>query len=240
MAAITFYANVNATNTGVLINHGAGSGLGFYGNGYGVSVPIGSQQDSTWLTNSNGTESTNQVQLHNTKYQTAGDASTAGTVSSNSLTAISNNNLPNFLCPLNIRFEHTEAVRVQNCKLRIFDRSNVANHASGVVTYVYEGRHPATSQSQSNLAHRGRTANSWVEFDSTDSATPADMIFTNSPGISGLNTDSTDTSTDLGYSSTQGAAHQSVQHDWYAAISAEPKIIGSKTNYGLYFTLEYL
>ena len=240
MAAITFYANVNATNSGVLINHGAGSGLGFYGNGYGVSVPIGSQQDSTWLTNSNGTESTNQVQLHNTKMATTGDASTAGTVSSNGLTAINNNNLPNYLCPLNIRFDHSEAVRVQNCKLRIFDRANVDNHASGVVTYVYEGRHPATSQAQTNLAHRGRTANSWVEYDSTDSSTPADMIFTNSPGVSGLNTDSTDTNTDLGYTSTQGAAHQSIQHDWYVAISAEPSIIGSKTDYGLYFTLEYL
>ena len=36
------------------------------------------------------------------------------------------NELPNYLAPLNIRFTHTEAVRVQNCELKIFDRSDVA------------------------------------------------------------------------------------------------------------------
>jgi hypothetical protein len=31
-----------------------------------------------------------------------------------------------------------------------------------------------------------------------------------------------------------------MRHDWYVALSAEPNTIGSKTQYGLYFTLEYL
>ena len=31
-----------------------------------------------------------------------------------------------------------------------------------------------------------------------------------------------------------------MRHDWYIAISASPREIGSKTQYGLYFSLEYL
>ena len=50
-AAIKFYAN-NVSNTGsdshtVEINHGAGSGLGFYGAGYGISVPLNDYQTTT-------------------------------------------------------------------------------------------------------------------------------------------------------------------------------------------------
>ena len=121
MAEIKFYANsVTSTSASgeagyTAINHGAGSGIGFYGSTYGISVPIGSQQDSTWVTNSNGT-ATDNYQLHNTKMATVGSASVSGTVSSNGLTAINLANLPNYLAPLNIRFTHTEAVRAQNCK----------------------------------------------------------------------------------------------------------------------------
>ena len=244
MAEIKFYANsVTSTSASgeagyTVINHGAGSGIGFYGSTYGISVPIGSQQDSTWVTNSNGTASDN-YQLHNTKMATVGTASVSGTVSSNGLTAVNLANLPNYLAPLNIRFSHTEAVRAQNCKLRIFDRNNINNHASGVATYVYELRHPASSQSVLNLTHRGRSDTSWLEYDSADGAI-VDMTFTSSPGMSGLNSDSSDTDVSLGYTSNDGSAHTSAQHDWYVGLSAEPSEIGSKTDYGLYFTIEYL
>ena len=33
---------------------------------------------------------------------------------------------------------------------------------------------------------------------------------------------------------------EDAQHDWYVALSAEPESIGSKQDYALYFTLEYL
>lgn len=235
MASISFYANIlNGSPT--VINHAAGSGLGFYGLTFGASVPVGSQQNTTYITNSNGTSQGSQ--LNNTAMSTVGDESTAGTVSINGSTAIDNNKLPNYLCPLNVRFEHNQAVRVQNCKLRIFDRSNVNNAASGVTTYVYEARHPASSQSVSNLNLRGRAANSWVEFDSVTS--PTDMTFTSSPGMSGLNTSSSDTDVALGYTTTNGVTHSATQHDWYLALSSEPETIGSKTQYGLYFSVEYL
>lgn len=239
MAEILFFANEAGGNGDYQIAHTAGSGLGFYGLTYGASVPIGSQQSTTFVTNSNGT-STEQVELNNTAMENVGDNNTAGRVIVNRSSELALNNLPNSKCPLNIRFVHDESVRVQNCKLRIFDRNNINNHASGVTTYVYEARHPALDQGVSNLAFRGRNANSWVEFDPTDGGSPSDMVFTSSPGASGTNTSAQDTNISLGYSTTEGAAHSSLRHDWFVAISSEPQSIGSKTNYGLYFTVEYL
>ena len=233
MASIKFYATEeDAANIGgTLIDHSNGSGLGFYGAGYGVSVPIASRQDSTWLTNSDGTSS-ERVQLNNTKY------SATGTVSVNGAGSIDLDKLPNGKCPLNIRFDHTEAVRVQNCKLRIFDRNNIANQASGVTTYVFEARHPTSDQAKTNLDQRGRASNTWYEFDPVDPMT--DMTFTSSPGVSGTNTNTNDSDIDLGYVTQEGTSHAALRHDWYAALSAEPDSVGSKLNYALYFSCEYL
>lgn len=241
MAQINFYANVagNAgTDSASGIAHTLGSGVGFYGSAFGVSVPVGSQQSSTWTTNDTGT--IEGVQLNNTAQATIGDSSTFGTVSVNNLTAIDLDKLPNYLCPLNIRFTHDEAVKVQNCKLRIFDRNSITNQASGVTTYVWEARHPSTSQSVTQLSHRGRPEDEkyWHTFDPVDAM--GDMLFTASPGMSGLNTNTTDSDTNLGYTSTEGVTHVSDRHDWYVALSSEPQSIGSKTAYGLYFSVEYL
>lgn len=239
MAEIKFYANINgqgSSSDGELINHSAGSGIGFYGSTFGVSVPIGTRQSSTFVTNSLGTDQGSQ--LNNTTMSTSGNNSTIGTVSINGATAINLDRLPNYLCPLNIRFTHTEPVRVQNCKLRIFDRNNIANHASGVVTYVYESRHPSSLQTLSNLSHRGRTPNSWYEFDSLDAMT--DMPFTPSPGTSGTNTNVQDSNPNLGWNTQDGSLHSASRHDWYLALSSEPVTVGSKTQYGLYFSVEYL
>ena len=218
MAESNFYANnVTATSSSgdagyIQINHTAGSGLGFYGGGYGISVPVSTFQDTTFTTNSDGT-ATDYIQLHNTKY----DAGNSGVLADgNSIANL--NNVPNYLAPLNIRFTHSSAVKVQNCKLRIFDRKDIANSASGVSTMVYEIRHPSALQSVTNLNFRGRTDNTWVEFDAEDSDNPADMTFTSSPGMSGLNTDSTDTDTAKGYSTTTGSAHTSARHDWYLSL----------------------
>lgn len=237
MAEIRFYANIkDVSGDGELINHAAGSGLGFYGNGFGISVPVGAQQTTTFITNANGTAE--GARLNNTAMVTSGTPSLAGTVSINAASAVDLDKLPNYLCPLNIRFTHSEAVKVQNCKLRIFDRNNITNHASGVVTYVYEARHPATSQVVSNLSHRGRSDNSWYEFDPVNAMT--DMTLTSSPGASGKNTNTQDTSPALGYLSNDGSLHTSTRHDWYVALSSEPVTIGSKTNYALWCTVEYL
>jgi len=249
MAEITFHANIMQAATPTpddptTIGHGAGSGLGFFGNGFGISVPVGQYQDNTFVTNSNGTAS--GVKCSNTKY-----ASASG-VSHNSGSEIDNENMPNYYAPLNIRFTHSEAVKVQNCKLRIFDRNNIANIASGVSTQVYEVRHPypveGNSASSGPLAFRGRSTHDWVEYEGgngVDDASQFDTTLTSSPGMSGLNTSSAETlptgdGSYLNWLTNEGASHSSTRHDWFVALSSSPDEIGSKTDYGLYFTVEYL
>ena len=235
MADLKFYANTENLSYGSaasLIDHGAGSGLGFYGAGFGISVPVDQKQDSTFITNSAGTNQGSK--LNNTKY-----ASVSGT-SHNGGTEIDNENMPNHYAPLNVRFSHTEAVKVQNCKLRIFDRNDIAKHASGVTTYVYEVRNPGNVESSATaLTLRGESNHGWNEYDPEDGGSPPDTSFSNSPGVSGSNSVISD-SGNAYVLSTSGASHMSTRHDWYVALSAMPDSIGSKTDYGLYFTCEYL
>jgi len=249
MAEITFHANQNgiaAVDDPTLISHTSGSGLGFFGGGFGISVPVGQFQDSTYVTNSNGISS--GIKVNNTKYDTASVWSNSG-VSHNGGTTIGTSGMPNYYAPLNIRFSHTdEAVRVQNCVLRIFDRNDTTKQASGVTTQVFEVRHPhpveAHNSQSGSLALRGVSHFGWYEFDPEESMT--DLSFTDSPGISGLNTLAAETLPSglpdgkVNWITKEGAAHDSTRHDWYVALSAAPDSIGSKTDYGLYFTLEYL
>ena len=242
MAAITFHINdfgAASADDPTLIEHGAGSGLGFYGGGFGISVPVGQFQDTTFVTNANGTEQ--DVRAQNTKFTAVSG------LSSNGAAEIDNSGTPNFYAPLNIRFTNDTAVKVQNCKLRIFDRTDIGKQASGVTTKVYEIRHPnpleGDSATHGHLRHRAVNHHSWFEYDPAD--TMFDMDFTASPGLSGLNTISTDhlptgDGTYLNWKWQDGASHEAERHDWYLALSASPDSIGSKTDYGLYFTLEYL
>jgi hypothetical protein len=238
-AAIQFYANIVGGENTAIIDHTVGSGLGFYGTNFGISVAVGTKQTSTFVTDANGVNEgaqLNNTMAMNTEVDPPLDP---GLVSINGALPPANlDRLPNFLCPLNIRFTNDTPVRVQNCKMRIFDRNNINNPASGVTTYVYEARHPATQQTVSNLSHRGRSSNSWVVFDPVSPM--QDMIFTSSPGASGKNTNSSDFNTNLGYITQEGPLHSSSRHDWFVALSSEPESIGSKTQYGLYFTVEYL
>lgn len=251
MAAITFHINnlsaVTASNLtdaqtteATLIDHSAGSGLGFYGGGFGISVPVGGFQDTTFVTSADGT--TEAVQCKNTKYTAISGLTVDGV-------ALGTSGTPNYKAPLNIRFTHDSAVSVQNCKLRIFDRDQIANHAEEVITQVYELRHPNPvngvdlSINKGFLAHRGSDNHSWTRYDSAFAMT--DLGLTSSPGTSGLNTTSIDpiAATDgtyVNHTHKEGTAHQATRHDWYVGLSASPTTIGSKTKYGLYFTLEYI
>lgn len=233
MAEIKFYANnVNIAATGepTLISHGAGSGIGMYGASFGISIPVGQKQTTTYVTNANGTAS--GLKLNNTKW-----TSISG-VSHNGGSEIDNESAPNYYAPLNIRFTHSSAVRVQNCKLRIFDRNDITKHASGVTTWVYEVRHPGgVAGTGDALNHRGESLHDWKEYDSTESM--FDVTFTSSPGVSGTNGVASD-SAKTNVLTTEGSAHESVRHDWYSFLSCSPDSIGSKTDYAAHFTCEYL
>ena len=238
MAAITFYANISGAGSsadGQLMNHSGGDALGFFGPSFGVSIPIGGQQDSTFVTSSDG--ATPGSQLNNTKWEDTNKTK------SNTVTDVSLTNLPNYLAPLNIRFEHSEAVMVQNCKLRIFNRSDINTHADGVTTYVYECRHPSDQSVAGSLAMHGISSSdgNWTVYDGIGDV--EDMILSNSPGHRGTNTSTEDESGDpnsLGFLSREGVTHRALRHDWYMATGCSPATIGSKTAYGMYFSCEYL
>lgn len=123
MAEISF-GTYNTPNLG-------GSGLGFYGASFGSSVQLGQYQSKTFITNSLGT--TNGGNAYNTKFV----AAASGIPDSDS------SGIP--LCRLNghhrtldINFDHSSPVNVQNAQLRIYDRSNIDYPASGVNTKVAE------------------------------------------------------------------------------------------------------
>lgn len=253
-AEIQFFANIAANDTFTLINHAAGSGLGFYGSQFGAAVPVGDVQRSTYVTNSNG--SAQGAELHNTAYAND-DSPGQNTDESESFVRVDNDagrqllkSLPNFKCPLNIRLVTDDGtlVSVRNCKLSIYDRLNINNHASGVTTYVYEARHPyPVDGEQYALGHVSNRNNpshhTWFEF---SHGGPIEMSLTDSPGISGYNTLGGNQSHLAGLSQQQisnfnlGSNHESSRHDWYIALSSSPDSIGSKQDYALYFEAEYL
>ena len=116
--------------TGVL-GDDSGSGIGFYGaNGFGTSVPILNYQGSTYVTNSDGTiqgpAAINNKYLNPTGvHSQMGGTGVLALLNSSEATCV-------------IHFDHSTPVKVQNTQLRIYDRSNTDNPASGVVTKVAE------------------------------------------------------------------------------------------------------
>ena len=203
MAAINFFSQTLA------ISNLTGSGLGFYGSAFGNSVEVGSYQTTTFITDSNGT--IQGPQSDNTKWTHPSSGSINGAASVNL------NQFPNYLMPLNIRFTHTTAVKTQNAKLRIYDRSNINNPASGVTCKVAEVIHPDTVQNAN-----GSGSTSWA----TPTGSSVILSCASSPGQSGLSPNGTNT--------------KDMRHDYYFALSASPDSVGSKTQFGLYFSLEYL
>ena len=123
MASISF-----ETQDNILLS---GSGLGFYGSSFGASVSTTSYQDTTYVTNSDGTDdggAARNVKFLNPTGCYLGFAAESGLlIQSNGVHAT-----------LMIHFKHTSAVKVQNVQLRIYDRDNINNPASGVITKVAE------------------------------------------------------------------------------------------------------
>lgn len=210
MAAIISFLAGN----GFTIQDLAGSGLGFYGDaGFGASVKVGDWQGRTFITNGAGT--TQGPEVDNVKYLNLGSGILGQAGSGNALTTI-----PNYQATLNLRFNYDTPIKVQNAKLRIYDRTDPNKPASGVTTKVAEIIHPATTQSNT-----GSGDTTWI----TPGGSGVTVSLCPSPGVSGL------------YAGNGNDGQWSdTQHDWYTAISASPDSIGAKTLYGLWFELEYL
>lgn len=205
-AAINFYADeFHVTNL-------TGSGLGFYGAGFGQSVNVGEYQDTTFITNSNGT--VEGAQVNNVKYLNTMSGIIGSAESGVLLTQI-----PNYLATLNIRFTNDSPVKVQNCKLRIYDRSNINNDPSGVLCRVAELIHPDITQN-----NNGSGSTEWSNVHGSGSI----LTVSPSPGMSGLFAgDGT------------SSVYTDLRHDWFISLSQSPNTVGSKTS-ALYFSCEYL
>lgn len=187
-----------------------GSGLGFFGSSFGQSVEVASWQDTTYITDGDGL-SQGEVCINN-KY-----VNSSGVLNSLVGDELHILNIPNRMATLNVRFEHDSAVKLQNTKLRIFDRSNINNAASGVTTKVAQIIHPDPLQTSI-----GSGDTTWT----TPAGSSVILDLEGSPGISGIH----------GLSTT----HEGTRHDFYTLISASPDSIGAKNLYGLYIQTEYL
>lgn len=205
-AEIQFWADTEG------VENLGGSGLGFYGQGFGRSVPVGEYQTTTFITDENGT--VQGAQVDNIKYisPASGQVNGGGDINIT--------HIPNRLATLNPRFINDTEVQVQNVEARIYDRVNIDNPASGVTCKVAELIHPDPVNGPG-----GSGDTEWL----TPAGSAVVVVLAPSPGISGLYAGNGSNST-----------RPDTRHDWYLGISASPDSIGSKTQFGLSLSLEYL
>ena len=218
MASIDFRVNEGLSGSDAVINSGnqglTGSGIGFFGSAGALSsVRLNEYQDRTFVTNAGGTSTS--LEIDNVKYTHPN----SGLVSRGGVDDASHNllNIPNYKSTLNIRFDHDTSVKTQNAKVQIYDRSDTSNGPSGVICQVASIIHP---ESSSGITGSGSSV--WVQSSGSTNV----LNCHTSPGESGIG--------------ISGLNTQDTQHDWYIALSSSPISIGSKTEFGLYFSVEYL
>lgn len=206
MASFSFRCGENA------IHNLSGSGLGFYGEGFGQSVNVGEYQETTFITNSTGTAE--NAMANNIRWTHANSG-----VINESGDDVLLTQIPNYLATLMIDFTHDSPIQVQNVEARIYDRVNINNAASGVLTRVAEIVHPDPVQNDN-----GSGDTSWA----TPAGSAIILTLSDSPGISGW------------YASNGSSQRPDTVHRWHLALSASPSSVGSKTLYGFYIECEYL
>lgn len=193
-ALISFYAG-----EGNSIANLSSSGIGFYGDGgFGYSIPIGSYNGRSFITDSTGTSQ--GAEIDNCKYQ-----STSGVIVGQTGSGITLLSLPNYLATLNVRFTNSSAVKVQNAKAYGYDRYSKNNNPSGVTLYAAQIIHPSIVQTAT-----GSGDSLWVNIKGSGTT----LGLAASPGTSGL--------------SPNGPNTSDTQHDWYLALTASPTSVGAK------------
>lgn len=146
------------------------SGLGFYGDGgFAASVPVGSFQGRTFVTDSAGV--LQGWECNNVKYLSSPSGILGQTGTGIALTA-----MPNLQASLQPRFISSTAVKTQNVRFQTYDRSSISNNPSGVTVRVAELVHPGVSQT-----NNGSGSTTWSSPLGTSY-----MQLTASPGLSGF------------------------------------------------------
>lgn len=199
------------------INNLNNSGLGFFGaGGFGNSVIVGAWQGTTFVTDGNGINQGPQVNnvmwVHPNSGQLPGG------------TNVNLANLPNFQSTLNINFQNPGSpVRLQNSKVFIYDRVSTSNLASGTTTAIANVIHPVTTQAgggSGDLSWEYPNGSSYILLSQYNNGVPF------SPGQSGYG--------------INGGSTVDQTHDYFIAITASPNSVGSKTQFGLLFSTDYL
>lgn len=192
----------------------AGSGLGFYGSaGFGASVEVNKWQGRTFITDATGTAQgpeANNVQFLNSQSGILGQTGSG----------IHLTHIPNGQASFELRFVNDVPVQVQNVQLRIYDRNNPNNPASGVTTALAQIIHPDPTQGA------GGSGNALWVFPGGSGTV---LNLAPSPGVSGLYAGNGSDST-----------RPDTSHSWFVAASASPDQIGSITQYGAYAQAEFL
>ncbi len=116
----------------------SGSGLAFFGATGGSSVQIGQYQETTYVSNGDGsvyTDASSNVAFKDNTYPSGQCTldTVAGAPYDMGLSGVRS-----MYGSLGVEFGHSSEVNVQNCQLRIYDRANVNYPASGVNTKVAE------------------------------------------------------------------------------------------------------
>jgi hypothetical protein len=236
MATLSFYAGSTS------IDNLAGSGLGFFGSSFGSSVTVSAFQDTSFITNSDGT--TQGASANNVKFLDSASGITASATAGTGIKFI-----PNDKATLNIRFTHDSAIKTQNVRVCVFDRYDKDYPASGVTTRVAELIHTSALLSVEGSGDEywwGSTGHDGTDVQGSfqgspnpDVRLPINSYTVGGSGIVVPLSDSPCASGSLAGNGT-GSQQTATQHDWYIAMSASPDSIGSKTQYGLYVSLEYL
>lgn len=172
---------------------------------------MGSFNGVSFITDSNGTSQ--GPQINNCTF-----LNSASGMLNSSTSGIHILNMPNYLATLNINFTHTSAVKTQNAKVYIYDRTSINNPASGVTTKAVELVHCSLDQA----GYLGSGLGTWT----TPTGSSVVMSLTASPGQSGTSINGVETTQNV--------------HDWYVCLSQSPDSIGSKTMNGLFFSVEFL
>lgn len=111
---------------------------GFFGAGFGFSIRVGEYNNTSYVTNDNGT--TNFGALPNLMY-----ANTSGAYVASELVATELLEVDNQEATLKIKLTTDSDVQTQNTSFRAFDRVNIDNNPSGVTVYAAEINKPSTS-----------------------------------------------------------------------------------------------
>jgi len=107
--------------------------LGFFGGGFGTSIRVGHFNDTSWVTNDDGTAQNGQVP--NVKWASATGCYTPNIINPRLLTDLDTDE-----ATLAIRLMTDNSVQTQNASFRCFDRVDIDNPPSGIICYAAEIR----------------------------------------------------------------------------------------------------